>query len=148
MDYHELNDQDRELLELAVEASRRLYVPGIQEVGAAVRTSTGQTYSGIHFESSTGFADVCGEIAALSCMVAGGQRDLDTIVAVWHSREGEHYLLPPCGRCREVISDFNPQAWVIIPTLSDHWDVTAIDHPGKVRIGDLIPMKSHTLKQG
>jgi cytidine deaminase len=51
----------------------------------------------------------------------------ETDRAVWHDSEGRHYLLPPCGRCREVISDFNPQAWAIITTTSDHWDATAIE---------------------
>jgi cytidine deaminase len=147
MDYSQLSEQDMEALKQAIEASDRLYVRGIQEVGAAVRTRQGQIFSGIHFETSTGFANVCGEIAAICCMVAAGQRDLETIAAVWRGPDGKHYLLPPCGRCREVISDFNPQAWVIVTTGKDHWDAAAIDHPGKVRVGELLPLKSHTLKK-
>jgi cytidine deaminase len=65
---------------------------------------------------------------------------------VWRDPNGDHYLLPPCGRCREVISDFNPEAWVIVTTLPDHWDVAAIHRPGKVRIADLLPLKSHSLR--
>ncbi|MBI5291572.1 MAG: cytidine deaminase [Chloroflexi bacterium] len=145
MEYTELNEQDTEVLRHAIKASNRLYVRGIQEVGAAVRTTTGQIFSGIHFETSTGFANVCGEIAAICCMVSAGHRDLDTIAAVWRDSNGEHYLLPPCGRCREVISDFNPEAWVIVTTMQGHWDVAAIDRPGKVQIADLLPLKSHKL---
>jgi cytidine deaminase len=145
MEYTELSEQDGEVLRQAIEASNRLYVEGIQEVGAALRTRTGHVFSGIHFETSTGFANVCGEIAAICGMVSAGHRDLDAIAAVWRDSKGEHYLLPPCGRCREVISDFNPYAWVIVTTMPDHWDVTAIDRPAKVRIADLLPLKSHTL---
>jgi cytidine deaminase len=58
MEYMELSEQDKEVLRQAIEASDRLYVKGIQEVGAAVRTSTGQLFSGIHFETSTGWANV------------------------------------------------------------------------------------------
>ena len=32
---------------------------------------------------ATGFATVCGEVAAIYCMVAAGHRDLDMIAAVW-----------------------------------------------------------------
>jgi cytidine deaminase len=145
MEYTELNEQDMEVLRYAIEASNRLYVRGIQEVGAAVRTTAGQIFSGIHFETSTGFANVCGEIAAICCMVSAGHRDLDTIAAVWRDANGEHYLLPPCGRCREVISDFNPDAWVIVTTMQNHWEVAAINRPAKVRIVDLLPLKSHRL---
>ena len=95
-----------------------------------------------------GFANVCGEIAAICCMVSAGKRDLETIVAVCRDPTGNHFILPPCGRCREVISDFNPAAWVIVPQLADHWDVTAFNRPGKVRIAELLPLKSHQLQVG
>lgn len=145
MEYTPLSDSDRDVLRHAIAASDRLYRPGLQEVGAAVGTAAGQIFSGIHFETATGFANVCGEIAALCGMVSAGQRDLVTIAAVWRDPQGRHYLLPPCGRCREVISDFNPGAWVIVTTQPDHWAATAIDEPGKVRIAALLPLKSHTL---
>ncbi len=147
MNYTDLNDQDAEVLRHAIDASDRLYVKGVQEVGAAVRTSKGKIFSGIHFETSTGFATVCGEIAAICCMVSAGHRDLATIAAVWRDQGGNHFLLPPCGRCREVISDFNPDAWVIVSTMNDHWQRDAIGKPGKVRVEDLLPLKSHVLEQ-
>jgi cytidine deaminase len=145
MQYTELTESDRALLQSAIDAADRLYVQGIQEVGAAVGTSDGQIFAGIHFETATGFANICGEIAAICCMVAAGHRDLAMAVAVWRDPDGKHYLLPPCGRCREVISDFNPQAWVIVTTSSDHWDIAAIEHPVKVRVADLLPRRSHQL---
>jgi cytidine deaminase len=146
MDYIELTEADRALLRHAIDAADRLYVPGIQEVGAAVCTAGGQVYAGIHFETATGFANVCGEVAAICCMVAAGHRDLETVAAVWRDPDGKHYLLPPCGRCREVISDFNPQAWVIITSTSEHWDAAAIEQPVKVRVADLLPRRSHQLR--
>jgi cytidine deaminase len=140
-----LTDDDRALLQHAVDASDRLYVPGVQEVGAAVRTTGGQVFAAIHFESAAGFATVCGEVAAISCMVAAGHRDLETVAAVWRDADGAHFLLPPCGRCREVISDFNPAAYVIVTEAADHWDPAAIRRPVKVRVSDLLPRRSHTL---
>jgi cytidine deaminase len=130
----------------AIAASDRLYVQGLQEVAAAVRTTTGHIFSAIHFETAASFATVCGEIAALCCMVAAGHRDLALIVAVWRDSQGRHFVLPPCGRCREVISDFNPDAEVIVTTLPNHWDVAAIDHLAKVPIAGLLPLRSHILQ--
>jgi cytidine deaminase len=145
MDYSVLTEADRALLQRAADTADRLYLPGIQEVGAAVRTAAGPIFAGIHFETATGFANICGEVAAICCMVAAGQRDLDTVAAVWRDRGGKHFLLPPCGRCREVICDFNPRAWVIVSSLPDHWDEAAICHPVKVRVADLLPLRSHQL---
>jgi cytidine deaminase len=79
-------------------------------------------------------------------MVAAGHRDLETVAAVWRDPDGKHYLLPPCGRCREVISDFNPEAWVMITTMNNHWDATAIERPIKVRVADMLPRRSHQLR--
>ena len=100
MNYAPLTGQDLEVLQQAVAASDRLYVRGVQEVGAALRTATGHVFSAIHFETSTGFANICGEIAAICCMVAAGHRDLETVAAVWRDPQGRHFVLPPCGRCR------------------------------------------------
>ena len=73
-------------------------------------------------------------------MVAAGHRDLATVAAVWRDGEGRHFLLPPCGRCRTLIRDFNPEAWVIVSTAKDYWDAEAISSHDKVRITDLLPL--------
>jgi cytidine deaminase len=136
-----ITEQDIQLLEQAIAAADRLYLEGIQEVAAAVRTSTGEIFTGIHFETAVGWANVCGEVAAICCMVSAGHRDLDTIVAVWRDSNGQHFILPPCGRCREVISDFNRNAWVIVSSRPNPWDEVSIDHPSKILIADLIPLR-------
>ena len=55
------------------------------------------------------------------------------IVAIWGDGKGAYRLLSPCGRCREIISDFNPDTWVIVGSL---------DHPYKVKVSDLLPLKN------
>lgn len=136
---HSINDQqgstddlqrDEEIWELIEEAqrvSRRLHQPKCQVVVAALRTTSGQVYSGIHFESSQGFATVCGEVSALSAMVNDGHRDLAMIVALrgFDHDTARFEIITPCGRCRELIGDFNPQAEVI---------VGKIDQPARMNI--------------
>ena len=128
----ELDHKDRELIENAKDTRRRLYRAGRHEVAAALRTTSGEVFTGIHIEASVGFADVCGEVAAICHAVAHGHADLDTIVALGGDGPDNIYLMPPCGRCREVISDMNPGAWVIVGTL---------ERPHKVRVAELLPLK-------
>ena len=128
----ELEAKDCELIEQAKETRRRLYRAGRYEVAAALRTRAGEIFTGIHIEASVGFADVCGEVAAICHALAHGHDDLETMVAVGGDGPERMYLMAPCGRCREVISDMNPDAWVIVGTL---------ENPYKVRIGELLPLK-------
>ena len=127
-----------ELIEEAQRVSRRLHQPRYQVVVAALRTASGQLYSGIHFESSQSFATVCGEVSALSAMVNDGHRDLAMIVALrgFDNDKARFEIMTPCGRCRELIGDFNPQAQVIVGT---------IEQPSRVNIDQLMPLKSATM---
>jgi cytidine deaminase len=65
--------------------------------------------------------------------VYNGDFGISTIVAVLASGEGHFSVVPPCGMCRELISDYGPGARVIYP-----------DHEGNVvwaPIEDLLPAK-------
>jgi len=128
----ELSKEDLELIEAAKEAAVRLHVDDVHEVAAALRTKDKKVFTGIHIEASVGFADVCGEVAAICTAVSHGYRDFDAIVAIWGDGKGTYELLSPCGRCREVISDFNKDTWVIVGSL---------EHPYKVKVSDLLPLK-------
>lgn len=128
----EVNDQDVELIEKAIETADRLYLEDVHEVAAALRTQSGLVFSGIHIEANVGFADVCGEVAAICTALSNGHRDLESIVAVYRDPQGHHEIWPPCGRCRELITDFNPDCWVILGPRA---------HPYKVRAHELLPMK-------
>jgi len=128
----ELSKEDFELIEAAKEAADRLHVGDFHEVAAALRTKDKRIFTGIHIEASVGYADVCGEVAAICTAVSHGCRDFETIVAIWGDGKGTYELLSPCGRCREIISDFNKDTRVIVGSL---------DHPYKVRVSDLLPLK-------
>jgi cytidine deaminase len=129
--------EDFELIEAAKEAADRLHVDGLHEVAAAVRTIDKKVFTGIHIEASVGYADVCGEVAAICTAVSNGCRDYEAIVAIWGNGKGSYELLSPCGRCREVISDFSKDIWVIVGSLQE---------PYKVKVCDLLPLKYRTRK--
>lgn len=81
-------------------------------VGAAILTVNGNIYTGVCIDtgSSMGF---CAEHAAAGAMVTAGENQVVKMVAVgWDER-----ILPPCGRCREFISqlhDNNLDAEVLV----------------------------------
>lgn len=95
-----LCEEDYELIEAAKETADRLHLDDIHEVAAALRTESKEIFTGIHTNANVGFADVCGEVAAICHAVAHGHRDLEAIVAVWGDGRGNYRLLSPCGRCR------------------------------------------------
>jgi len=128
----ELTKQDLELIEQAKETADKLHVDDVSEVAAALRTKDGKIFTGIHIDANVGFADVCGEVAAICHAVAHGYREYDSIVAIWGDGKGNYKLLSPCGRCREVISDFGLDIWVIVGIL---------EKPYKLKISELLPLK-------
>jgi cytidine deaminase len=81
-------------------------------VGAALQSESGRVYTGVCIDttSSMGF---CAEHAAAAAMVTAGENRVVKIVAVnWDGK-----ILPPCGRCREFISQLhsdNPNAEVLV----------------------------------
>lgn len=80
-------------------------------VAAAILTGAGNVYTGIcvHLVCGIGF---CAEHAAVAEMLKARETEIEAIVAV-----SERGVLPPCGRCRELllqISDRNADALVAV----------------------------------
>ena len=71
-------------------------------VGAAQLTDSGNVYTGVCIDTacSMGF---CAEHAAAAAMVTAGENRVLKMIAVgWDGR-----IMPPCGRCREFISQLH-----------------------------------------
>ena len=133
MEAVELSPADCDLIEEAKRTADELYLDEIHKVASALRTRSGEVFVGINIETRMPFADVCGEVAALSAMVGVGLRDPETIIAVKGDGQGHYELMSPCGRCRELISDFDLETWVIVGTL---------ERPFKVKVAELLPLKT------
>jgi cytidine deaminase len=129
----ELSALDRDLIEETKRTADRFYLEDTHKVAAALRTRSGEVFSGINIAARMPFADVCGEVAALCAMVAAGHREPEVIVAIHRDGGGPFELFPPCGRCRELISDFDLDTWVIVGKL---------EQPFKVKIAELLPFKA------
>jgi cytidine deaminase len=68
------------------------------EVSAALVTEKGNVYCGVNLSAACGIG-YCGETAAIAQMVTGGETRIARIVTI--SSDGK--LMPPCGRCRELL---------------------------------------------
>ena len=71
-------------------------------VGAALLTNSGNIYTGVCIDTacSMGF---CAEHAAAAAMINAGESRINKMIAV--NEEG--IIVPPCGRCREFISQLD-----------------------------------------
>lgn len=98
------------LIEAAKEIIRIHFKENRHAIGAALRTKSGKIFTAVHLEASIGRMAVCAEAIALGMAAAVGDTDVDTTVAA--NRYGE--ILSPCGMCRELITDYAPEAKVII----------------------------------
>ena len=94
-------------------------------VGAALLTDSGAVYTGVCIDTacSMGF---CAEHAAAAAMVTAGESRVIKMVAVnW-----EGSVMPPCGRCREFISQLHPD---------NHQAEVMVSAETIIRLSELLP---------
>ena len=132
-----LGKADKELIAAARATIKRRYRGDWQEVGAALRTRSGKIFTGVNLDAYLGRMAVCAEAVALGHAVVDlGDAGIDMIVAVRHPapEDGDQTIavVSPCGACRELIFDYDPNARVIVPNGPS---------PSIVAIAELLPNK-------
>lgn len=73
-------------------------------VGAAILTDKNNIYTGVNMDIACGVG-FCAEHSAVAAMVTAGESHITKVVAVGRSAG----VMPPCGRCRELINQVNPK---------------------------------------
>ena len=98
---------DNELCALAVNALGKSYSPySGYRVGAALLCADGTVYTGCNIENAAYSPSVCAERVAIFKAVSDGRRDFIKI-AVAGGKDGViDGIFPPCGVCRQVMSEF------------------------------------------
>ena len=71
-------------------------------VAAALVTRDGNVYKGVCIDLGSGIG-FCAEHAAVAAMITAGETEVRAIVAVWRNDT----ILPPCGRCRELLNQLH-----------------------------------------
>jgi cytidine deaminase len=128
---------DDELLDLARDARARAYCPysGFS-VGAALVDDNGDVHVGCNVENAAYSNVSCAEAGAIGAMIAAGGARIVTIAIVGGSKEQELRACPPCGGCRQRISEFADENTRIIAMADDgEWH--------RYAIADLLPASFH-----
>ena len=74
-------------------------------VGAALLTAGGHIYTGVCIDLACGLG-FCAEVAAMAEMLKHRETHIVAVVAVCEDR-----ILPPCGRCREMMAQLDARNW-------------------------------------
>ena len=120
---------DRHLLDQARRAREHAYAPYSNfTVGAAVLTATGEIFTGANIENASLGATVCAERVAIFAAVAAGCRDLTALAVIADTPEP----VAPCGLCRQVLAEFNPDCPVLLANTAGRWRLT--------NLKELLPM--------
>jgi len=100
---------DQALIAAARQARQNAYAPysGFA-VGAALRTRSGRVFTGSNVENASYGLTICAEQVAVTKAVSEGERDLEAIAVVSKG------AVAPCGACRQVLAEFNPDLRVIL----------------------------------
>jgi cytidine deaminase len=104
MRFKDLTKLDLELVEKAKDLigkrrSKR------SSVAAVLRTKNNKIFQGVNIEiECSAPCSVCAEYAAIATMVSEGEEEIESIVAFSYKNGG--HILPPCGQCRQFISEF------------------------------------------
>jgi cytidine deaminase len=99
----------QELVTAALAVRRRAYAPYSRfRVGAALLARDGAIYSGCNVENASYGLTICAERNAVAHAVAMGARAFDAVVIATENG------VAPCGACRQVLAEFNPQMTVIL----------------------------------
>ncbi len=117
--FQPLSADDVELVEAARAVIGRHYRPFWHMVAAALRSRDGRIWTGLHLGATVGRMQVCAEAIAVGRVILEGDGTIECAVAVRHPKEHELRqeiaVVPPCGACREMLTDFDPGASVIVP---------------------------------
>ena len=99
-------DKDQ-LVERAREAAELAYVPYSNfRVGAVVVADNGEVFTGANVENAAYPSSSCAEATAVNTAVASGVRKIDTVaVACVDAADTDGAY--PCGRCRQIMSEFD-----------------------------------------
>jgi cytidine deaminase len=124
-----LRPRERDLAEAALGARERAYAPYSRfRVGAAIQAEDGTVFVGCNVENASYGATVCAERNALASAVAAGRQAFAEIAIA----TGTQPPTPPCGLCRQVLSEFNPRLRILM--VNDRGEVLT------TRLDKLLPM--------
>jgi len=102
------------LVREAIAAREQAYAPYSDfAVGAALLTASGRIFHGCNVENASYGLSLCAERVAMFAAVAAGERGFIALAVVADTARE----VSPCGACRQVMVEFNPDMPVILANL-------------------------------
>jgi cytidine deaminase len=120
LDPVELNEQERQVMQLAQEAANDAYAPYSNFlVGATLLLEDGTMFKGNNQENAAYPSGLCAERTALFALSAQYPNKKIKLLAVTARRRSEQEFLPamPCGACRQVMAEYEHKQQEDIPVL-------------------------------
>ncbi|MFB7336922.1 cytidine deaminase [Streptomyces adustus] len=102
---------DHELIRAAAHVAATRCRGDNHTMAAAARARDGRIITAVNAYHFTG--GPCAELVLIGTAAAQGVYELDAVVAVGDRDRG---VVPPCGRCRQVLLDYFPALKVIVAT--------------------------------
>lgn len=90
------------------------------KVGAALLTESGKIYTGCNIENASFSATNCAERTAFFKAISEGERNFEKIAIVGGLNGIVSDYTPPCGICRQVMSEFCKPDFKIILAKSEN----------------------------
>lgn len=91
------------LIEEAIKIRERAYVPYSKfQVGAALLTESGKIYTGCNIENAAYPVACCAERVAIFKAISEGETKFQELAVAADTARP----VPPCGSCRQVMSEF------------------------------------------
>jgi cytidine deaminase len=105
-----LTEEDYALIEAAQKEFDKPRKHDWHGVASAIRLQSGKIITGLVLESQVPALTICAEPITIGKALDDIPKDpIKTIVAVRNREETSHKVIPPCGRCREFITDYVDQ---------------------------------------
>jgi len=102
----ELTKGDKELIQNARKLIAKRYSKR-STVAASLRTKSGKVYNGVCIiVPKSEPCTICAEYSAVAKMWADSDEEIDSIVAVYLSKNKKYTIFSPCGKCRQFLSSF------------------------------------------
>lgn len=100
------------LIETAKKIIDKRFKENRHHFAAAIKLKDGRIFTGLQLKCVVPTGDVCAEAVAIATAIREDASGVEAIVSV--NRIGE--VISPCGRCRELIIEYCPEAEVIMPS--------------------------------
>ena len=114
-------DINEVLVKAAIEATKYAYVPYSNfKVGAAILAENGKIYTGCNIENASYSPTNCAERTAIFKAVSEGVTKFKKIAVVGGPNGNLENYCPPCGVCRQVISEFADEDFELILGTSEN----------------------------